>query len=498
MTKNKQQILLLIIGVLTTPFVYAQDNSIIKKWTLQECVDYALDNNLSVERGFLNVESSDITLDQSKMALLPSVNANGSTGYNWGRSIDPTTNDFITQRIHAIGASAGANVTLFNGFALRNTITQNRLSYEGSKYSLEKTKNDITINVVLSFVVVIFNKELYENTKLQLASTQEQVTRTEKQVAVGALPNSALLDIQAQLASNEVNVINQENELNISKLKLKQLLQLPANEPFDVAVPDVNLNEINLQNTSVGEIYVQSQMVMPDIKIAEYNVQSADYGEKSAKAQFYPRITASAGLSTNYSDAFKLFNSDGSYTQEQIPDPENPLVMIDAYQQVKYSAVHGSDFYAPIVSPNGNLITKPISDQFNDNLSKYISLGVSIPIFNGMQARSNVQRATIARRQAEISKIETNNTLRQSIESAYNDVQAAAKSYQSSLKLVDAREESFRAVQKRSALNAISKYDYQIAENDLFRAKSDLLRAKYDYIVKLKILDFYQGKTLEF
>lgn len=489
-----------LLGIAITPFLFAQKQTVDSEWTLQMCVDHALENNLSVERSLLNMQSSDITLDQSKMARLPTINANGSTGFNWGRSIDPTTNDFITQRIHSIGTSGSANVTLFNGFSMRNTIVQNELAYEASKNDLEKVKNDIIQNVILFYVNVVFNQELYKYAKLQLSSTQEQVTRTQKQKDAGAVASSALLDIQAQMAANEVNVINQENALNLSKLQLKQLLQIPANQPFDVIVPEINMDENLAISVSVDEIYELSLNTMPEINSSKLNVESAEYGIRSARGWLYPRITASVGLSTNYSDAFKLFVRDGTFTQVQFADPEDPTgnTMVDAFEQVKFSDVHGTNFYTPVVTSNGSFETKPFSDQFSDNLSRFASVGISIPIFNGLQSRANVQRAMITKRQAEITELETKNTLRQTIESAHNDVLAAAKSYQSSLKLVEAREEAFRAVQKRNSLNAISKYDYQIAENDLFQAKSDLVRAKYDYIFKLKILDFYQGKTIDF
>lgn len=492
MNRISKRSILLAIGMAITPWLFAQQDSGAKQWTLQECVDYALENNLSVERSLLNVQASDINLDQSKMALLPTLNGSSGTSYNWGRSIDLTTYDFTTQRVNIISSGLNSSVTLFNGFAQRNTVTQSRLTHEANKNNLAKAKNDITQNVILFYMNVIFNKELYENAKLQLASTQEQVTRTQKQADAGAAAKSALLDIEAQLAANEVNVVNQENALNLSKLQLMQLLQIQANESFDVIIPDIELQDNEALNTSVAEIYEQSLITMPEIKSADLGVQSAEYGEKVAKGRLYPRLTASAGISTNYSD-----RADGPrFVRDGGPD-----VLVDPNPQIGF--VQGTN--EPVLStialtaPSGEVVNDyPLMDQYQDNLTKFIGLNLSIPIFNGYSARANVQRAMVSKRQAEITKIETNNTLRQSIETALNDVMAAAKSYQSSVKLVEAREEAFRVVQRRNAVNSISKYDYQIAENDLFRAKSDLLRAKYDYIFKLKILDFYQGKTLDF
>lgn len=490
---SKTRIVLVVILLVNLSIHSKAQNSSAKQWTLRACIEHALDNNLAVQRSLLNVQVSDITYDQSKMSLLPSVNANGSTGYNWGRSIDPTSNQFITERIQSANVGANASVTLFDGFALRNTINQNKLAFEASQNDLEKSKNDIIQNVVLFYINVIFNQELLKNAKLQLASSDQQLNRAQKQEKQGAIAKSSLYDLVAQSASNEVSVINQENQLSLSILQLKQLLQIPVSDLFDVLLPDIDLDEsIIVETISVNEIYKIFEQNMPEIKSTDLNVQSAEYGLKAAKGGYMPRITANAGLNTNFSSAADRLRF--------IPDGGDPIVGV---QNPKIGFVSGSN--APVLSiepeliPSGQIVDGyAFSDQFSDNLSKFISVSISIPIFNGYQIRSNVQRALIAKKQAKITSTETRNSLRQRIETAHNDVLATAKSYNASLKQVQAREEAYRTAQKRHELNAISNIDYQIAENSLFQAKSDLLRAKYDYILKLKIIDFYQGRTLDF
>jgi outer membrane protein len=290
-----------------------------------------------------------------------------------------------------------------------------------------------------------------------------------------------------------VNVINQENQLNLSLLQLKQLLQIPASESFDVVQPQIDFDEsIVVASTTVDEIYSISEMSMPEIKSTDLQVQSADYALKSAKGNFLPSLSANAGLSTNYSDARDV--------DRFVPDGGAPIV-VDQNPAIGF--VSGSNVpvlsNSPNVLPSGDVINGyGIGDQFSDNLSKFLSFRLSIPIFNGYQTRSNVQRSMIQKKQAEITAKETRNTLRQTIETAHNDVLAAARTYNASLTQVQATEEAYRTAQKRHDLNAISNIDYQIAENNLFQAKSDLLRAKYDYIFKLKIIDFYQGKNLDF
>ncbi|MDH5366420.1 MAG: TolC family protein [Cyclobacteriaceae bacterium] len=488
---NNNRILLLIIGIAISPFLFAQENST-ADWSLKKCIDFALQNNLNVQRSIYNVESSNISYNQTRLNQLPNLNASTSTGFNWGRSIDPTSNQFITQRIHSVSAGLSSSVTLFNGMRLKNTVQQNKLSFEASKSNLEKVKNDIIQNVVLFYVNVIFNKEIFENAKLQLASTEESVTVTQKRVDAGALPKSNLLDLLAQKSTNEVNVVNTENSYNLSLLQLKQLLQLPASTSFSIETPQVDVDNNIVLDISSEEIYNVSLSSMPEIKNADLNVESAEYGTRAAKGNLYPTLSLNAGIRTNYSDAADIdrFVPDGG-TPTIFPTPQIGIVG-DGSNTPVYSI-------EDITVPSGELINGyNFSDQFSDNISEFVSINLSIPIFNGYQARYGVQRALINKRQAEITSQEIRNTLRQSVERAYNDVLAAAKSYQASLKQVEAREEAFRVTQKRLENNAINNTEYQIAENTLFQAKSDLLRAKYDYIFKLKILDFYQGKPLDF
>ncbi len=470
----------------------AQDNSA-KKWTLKECVEYALDNNLTVQRSLLNVQSNDVNYDQSKMALLPNLNAGGSYGYNWGRSIDPTSNQFITARIQSTNANANAQVTLFNGFLLRNSITQNKLAFEASQNDLEKSKNDITQNVILFYMNVIFNQELLNNSRLQLASSDEQLNTAKIQEEQGAIAMSSLYNVMAQRATNDVNVINQENQFNLSVLQLKQLLQIPASESFDVVLPQIDLEDgIVTEPASVEEIYSISVQSMPEIRSTDLGVQSADYSLKASKGNYYPTITASAGLSTNYSDARdgRRFVSDGG-------DP----ILLETNPEIGFVSGTNASVFSnnPSFAPSGEFADSyGLNDQFGDNLSKFLSFGLSIPIFNRYQAKAGVQRALIQKKQAEISAKETRNTLRQAIETSHNDALAAARTYNASLTQVKATEEAYRIAQKRRNQRAISDVDFLLAENNFFQANSDLLRAKYDYIFKLKIIDFYQGNTLDF
>lgn len=463
-----------------------------KVWTLQECIDYALKNNLDLKQSELGVEMGQIDQKQAIFSQYPGVNA--STGYqnSWGRSIDPTTNDFISIESSFLSSNASANAVLFNGFRIRNSIRQAQANVAASEMDYESTKDQVTLNVVTSYMGVIFSRELFENAQAQLRSTQEQVARTTKLVEVGSLPRSNLLELQAQEATNELNLVNQENSLNFSLLQLKQYLQLPSSTPLDVEIPDIDMMEILLSELNVDDIYQNSISSLAIVKKAEISVTSAEYGWMASKGNLYPRLSIAAGLNTNYSSFAdrQRFVSDGGASTTIYPVIGNVDVNGSNYNVV--SAY-------PQNIPSGEIVNGySIGQQYQDNLNKFLSFNLSVPIFNGYTARLGVQRSYINVENQKIGLERTYNSLRQSIEQAYNDALAANKTYTSSQKQLNAREESFRVTEQRYRLGSADFTEYQIAENDLFRAKSDLLRAKYDLIYKIKVLDFYQGKPLSF
>jgi outer membrane protein len=461
--------------------LFAQDAT--KIWNLQECVDYALENNLTVKNQEFSVGINEVNLLQSKMNLLPSLNGSANYGRNWGRSINPGTNIVTNQQQDNGFGSLSANWTLFSGLRNLNTIKQSEASLMARQYDLEKSRNDIILLVVTYYTNVIFNKELYENANSQLESTTSQMERTEKQVNAGALPRSSLLDLQSQVASSELNVINAENNVNFSILQLKQVMQIPASQQLEIEIPQIELNESDLADLNPQRVYEIALATMPEVKSADKNVESALRSIKVNQGSYYPRLFLSAGLSTNYSSI--------AADRGLIENTGNTVLREIGFVQTSGDLV---------LTPTDEFVILPYStsQQLENNFGQSISLGVSIPIFNNLQVNSNVQRAKIIKDQADIIAEQTRQTLRQTIERAYNDVYSSGKAYQSSVKKVEATEESFRAMKQRYDNGAANATDYELAENNLFQAKSDLLRAKYDYIFKLKILDFYQGKPIDF
>jgi outer membrane protein len=287
---------------------------------------------------------------------------------------------------------------------------------------------------------------------------------------------------------------------------LKQALQLPAATPFDIVVPnDLQVEELSIDK-SREEIFDMAKESLPEVKSAYAKVQSSTYAVKIARSNLIPRLTAQASINSNYSSAndFVRFQPDKDDSQFKrltlaeytaLSDADKTIIQFQpiGYQEIS-DGVYGLNY--SFIQPTGSYVPNGYGDQLHNNIYKSIGLSLSIPIFNGFQARLGVRRSLISQRIAEVNAKQINNTLRQNVETAYNDAFAAAKTYNSNLRQVQAREEAFRMMKQRFEIGASNYVEYQISENDLFRAKSDLARAKYNFIFRKKLLDFYQGKPL--
>lgn len=448
---------------------------------LEECISIAVEKNLSVQRSELQRVAAKVDLDQSRAAYLPSINLGGSYGYNWGRSIDPTTNQFNNQRINFSGLNGNSSVVLFNWFRIVNTVQQNRIALESSILDVDKAKNDLTLNVATLYLNVLFSQELLSNAQVQQETGAQQLTRTQALVKAGSLPLTSELELLSQVATNEVNVINAENNLDLAILQLKQAMLMPAETQIEIVTPELEVENVAVTTETPSSIYQTSLEVLPEIRSAQLQVQSASAGLAAARSGYTPTLSLNGSFSTNYSDAFgRRFISDPNGTPLQ--------------QSTGLFTASGEEIFS--TQPAGNFVNYPLPDQFQDNLSRSLSLNLSIPIFNNLRTKSTVQRQKIALRQAEINVLEQENQVRQAIESAYNDARSAAKVYFASERQVETLEETLRSVKNQYEYGAVNFTDFQVATNNLFSAKSDLLRSKYDYIFKKKILDFYQGTPI--
>ena len=416
---------------------------------LATCIEVALENNLTLMRSRANLGIAEANLIGDQGQRIPTLSTGASTGYRWGRSVNPVTNFFEENRIGNVNLFGNSNVTLFAGQQISNTIKQTKTNIEVEKYNVETTENNITLNVINLFINVVFAKEQLKIAQNQLSTTKEQMIITTKLVDAGSLPLANKLDIQAQNATNELEVINASNTLRISKLNLAQALAIPFNNELDVITPDLDPEDYLLTQKDPNEIYEISKELMPQVKAADLSVLSAEYGERVAKGGYMPTLGMGVSAFSNYID-----------------------------------------------QPNFSGVRPEFSTQIRNNFSNSANLQLNIPILSNMRNRSNVQRARLQKRLSEITEWETNLQLRQDIESAYTDAYAARQSYQASLIRVASLAEAFRIAKQRFDAGAINFADYQLGQNNFFNAQADLVTAKYTYIFRVKVLDFYLGNPI--
>lgn len=477
-------------GILTTAFAVLLCFSISaqspRTLTVQECLEIAMENNLDIKTAQLNLTGNEVNLTQSRLSRLPTANVGWNYGLNWGRSIDPTSNDFISQRIQFSGFNGNSNLTLYNGLQQHNTIKQNQVNINASQADLDKAQNDLIINIANLFLGVILNQELVANAQFQLDNSRTQLDRTRILVESGALPITNQLELASQVASNEVALVNAENNLDISMLNLKQAMLIPTSEQIALDIPllpDVEDPDLSISSESA---YQTAENVMPEIRSADLFVESAVLGVKVATGGFYPTVSLFGGFQTNYSNAISSRPIiTGTNTVAQVPTE---------LQTASGESIFLVDQEVPVVSEQDFGYT----EQFDENLSWNVGVNLNIPIFNGWRTRSSVQRSKIQLEQAEINSLRARNVLRQQVETIYTNAVAASKTYTASLRQVEALEETFRSIENQYNLGAANFTDYQVASNNLFQARSDLVRAKYDFVFKKKVLDLYQGKPLSF
>jgi len=471
----KIRILLLTVFVLTfTNRVSAQS-----EWSLERCIDYALLHNLDIQQNELQLNMQENNLLSSKARMLPTLNANGNDIVNWGKTVDRYTNQFADSRTISMNLYLQSSVTLFSGFKLLNTVKKNKLMLMSQKYDLKYMKDLKSMDITTAFLQILYDKENYKNKKDQVKLTQMQLERTKKLVEAGSLAKGDLYNIKSQLASEIAMEIDAENSLNLSMLKLKQLMYVPSDTTIEIYAPEIELtNDFNklLDPYKVYEYALQNR---PEIKSAEVKVESSKRDLSIAKGGISPVISLSAGLGSGYSGANSILDGNPTFT----------------------GFTPSGDFTTAgdtVITPTFDYATKPklMSDQLIDNKNYSIGIYVSIPLFNGLQTHTNISNSKIAMKQAELQLEQTKTNMRQIIEKAYADARSAFKKYESAGLQVKALNEAFNYATSRYEAKMLAAFEYNDAKIKLEMAKSDLLNAKFNYVFRVKVLDFYYGKPL--
>lgn len=457
-------------------------------WSLQEAVEYAKANNLNVRQSSLNRDLTRADLNQSKAARLPSINANGNYSFNTGSFQDPVSFNLQTQNARTSNVSINASLPLFAGFQQVNQIKQNELSLEASEQEFLSAQNDVTIQIVTAYLNILFANEQMAVSESQRNLTNEQLRRTQALFKAGSVAENAVLDLESQLATDDLNYITAQNQRDISRLTLMQLLNIPTTEEFQVEIPNIPDPEENPVIVDGSQVYDVALQTLPAIKAADLRLRSAETGLSVAKGAYYPRLSLFAGAGSRYAS-----------TSRRLVDVEQ--VVVGRFPQVVYSSKDGP---ATQTLWFDNVETRRIDEyygmfrQWDDNLNTQVGLSLQVPILNGFQVRTNVQRAKLQQQNAQLNADIAKNNLRQTIEQAYVDAVAAQRRYTSARQQVNASEKNFRNAELRLQGGVINTVDFNVVANTYRSAQSSLIQAKYDYTFKLKVLDFYQGKDLSF
>lgn len=449
--------------------------------SLEDCINYAIDHNIDVKKQALMVENSNADLLQSALIMLPDLNAGGNHIYNWGQTIDRYTNEFATTRVQSNNFYLGTNLTLFSGLTQLNTLKKNELNTIAAEYDMDYLLDNTSLTVAAYYLDILFNEEILQVAKEQLEVTKQQISRMGKMVAAGTLAKGDLLNIEAQGATEELNVIEAENNLLLSYLNMQQLIDYPVTSNFRIEKPELRAIEAPSIIYKAEDIFNIAAQNRPEIKSAEARVQSADKGIAIARGYLSPVLSLQGTWATGYSGLSQV-GIDESTVEVPIgmTVEANPVPVVAEYETY------------------GSYETIPFGDQLNENQNKSVGFNLMVPIYNGWQARTAIEKAKIAREDAEYNLQKTKLDLNKTIQQSYADAVAALKNYNAAIKKVDAQNEAFKYAQQKFDVGMMNAVDYNQTKKDLTIAESQLLQAKYRFIYTTTVLDFYMGQPISF
>jgi len=416
----------------------------VKKWTLKECVDYAIDKNISIQQSELDLEVREINKKDAIGSFLPNLNARASHSWNIGLAQNPITFDAVTSTTKNLSGGISSSIDIYQGLTRVNQLHKSNLAILASQYQLENMKSDISLFVANSFLQILFNKEQVKVLASQINVTRSELERTQELIEAGVVPEGDLLEVKATLSGQEQQLVMAENALYLSKLSLAQLLLITDYDNFDIVDMDYLIPVSDILNQSPEIIFDKAKETRKEILIAETDAKIAEYDLKIARGNLQPSITGNYSFSSNYFRS-QLFDTDDFETQ------------------------------------------------MTDNKQHNFFLQLNIPIFNRFTGRNDIKRNKInverAKNQLEQEKLDLQSTVYQ----AYNDAKGALKAYEAAVNTLNARELAYNFSQERYNVGLLNAFDFSQSQNQYVAAQSEVVRTKYDFIFKLKVLEFYFG-----
>ncbi|PHR70445.1 MAG: transporter [Lutibacter sp.] len=433
--------ILMVLALVISISVTAQT----KKWTLQECVNHAIENNISIKRG----QNSLLILDEdnkaAKGAFLPSVIGSVSQGLSLG-NVELFPGSFTNRESNTTSVSVGVSQSIFNGFRNKNLHKQSLLNLERGNLELERIKDDISLNVVNSYLNVLFNKENLARAQKQYDFTTKQLNQVKELVEAGVQPKANINDVEATLSNDMQKITIAENNLDLARLSLSQLLQVPYTG-FDVEIIDVNLPTEALLYDDVTPILDYAYKNRNEIKIAEKNIENAELSTEISKSGFMPTVSGSYGFGTNV--FFSNLSSNTSFF-----------------------------------------------NQLNDNKGHNFSIRASIPIFSRFQNKTAVAKSKLLEETSKFDLEQSKLNLESNIQTAFTQAKAAYRTYEAAKTSLEAQQLSFNNSEERYNIGSMNSFDLEQGRIRLINAEASLINAKYDFVFKTKVLDFYLGKPI--
>ena len=460
--------------------VHAQE-----KWDLRKCVDYALANNISIKQTEVQTKIAGVLLTQSKQGQLPTLNFSGGPGYNSGRNQDPTTFALITQGFLSANMQLQSSVEIFNWFSKKNAMMANQWQVEANKASTDKLKNDIALTVANAYLQILLNKEQQKIAQVQVQQTQAQLTNTRKLVDAGSLPELNAAELDAQLGRDSSSEVSARGNVAQSILVLKAYMNMDAAADFDIGVPPVEMIPIEkIGDLQPEAVYALALVNLPQQRVNDFNLKVAKKNAGSARGSMYPTVSGYGSLSSNFINSkIPEYQFTGNYTS----NPVGPQVEIGG---VPYKV--GS----PEFVVSGKKGT-PFFIQLDNNFRQSIGLSINVPILNGGGLRSAWERSKLNIKNVELQQVADNQKIKQDIYQAYNAATVAFEKFNASKKTIETSQRSYDFAKKRYDVGMLSTLDLITNQNNLFRAKLEYVLNQFDYVFKMKVLEFYKGQGLK-
>ncbi len=447
--------------------------------TLKQCIETGIANNLDVKTREMQSQAAKSTWTQARLSLLPNLGASAGLSFSQGRSIDPFTNQPVTQSFNSSNYSVTSNVVLFNGLSYQNFIKQTSLAYQASQMDWQQQKDNLTINIILSYLQVLTFEDQLSQARNQADYSQKQVERLQGMSQQGAIKPSDLTDLQGQYNGDQLTIINTQNSLETAKITLSQLMNIPYNKDLELERLDVGSVGAVYEDTP-DKIYQTSLQQFAQIKAVDLRAKNAAKAVQVQRGQLYPLLTFGASVSTRYSSVAT----------------QNQYINTTTVASQNYVDVNGNQLPVMVKQDNYSINKIPFNDQLNNNLYTSYGFNLNIPIFNNWFQRNRLKQAKINYTLADFTEKTTKTQLGQAINQAYINMLSASGRLTTLTDQVKAYGESFRQAEIRFNEGVGTSIDYLLSKTRIDAANINLINAKYDYILRMKILDYYEGKPL--